>query len=137
MIQALSKSFTVRWLPFAHRSEFFRGIVTKFEDKRIVPESFTRCFPIISSFEIYLKAIRRFTYYYEPPDMTGSFLYRYGFIPWEMSTVPVFVALAKRAKVIVDVGANSGAYTLLAMAANQNAIIHCAVLRLRTAYPQC
>jgi FkbM family methyltransferase len=60
----------------------------------------------------------RFQYDLEGDDVFGSALFWCGASGFERDTVPLFVEYAKNADRIVDVGAHTGFYTLLASVAN-------------------
>src|SRR5260370_25620164 len=53
-----------------------------------------------------------------PRDTVGEVLYWYGLKRFEPSTVPLFVELARKSRGVLDIGANTGLYAVLACAAN-------------------
>jgi FkbM family methyltransferase len=60
-----------------------------------------------------------------PNEGIGHMLYWYGFEGWEKHSVSVFARLAREAKVILDIGANTGIYSLVACAVNPQARVIC------------
>ena len=61
---------------------------------------------------------RRLSYRSTNRDFIGRELYWYGWQGFEPETTGVFLALARRSRRVVDVGANTGYYTLIAGIAN-------------------
>jgi FkbM family methyltransferase len=53
-----------------------------------------------------------------PRDTVGEVLYWYGLKRFEPSTVPLFIELARKSRGVLDIGANTGLYAVLACAAN-------------------
>ncbi len=124
LIRAMAHPVTARWFGWVHRSFAFRDILRSCEELKVLPEKETADFPLVRQFDVQFPGTDIPIHYnYEKPDMLGFLLYRYAFIPWETSTAPVFLSLARRARGVVDVGANVGAYTLLTLAANKTSSI--------------
>jgi FkbM family methyltransferase len=59
-----------------------------------------------------------FEYCYEEPDVVGWNLFRYNFLPWEDGTGAIFSKLISKTSSFIDIGANTGLYTLVAGAIN-------------------
>lgn len=57
-------------------------------------------------------------YHTEVGDPVGQSFYWRGIDGWEAPSLHTFLALAKRARHLLDIGANTGAYTLIACACN-------------------
>jgi FkbM family methyltransferase len=62
-----------------------------------------------------------FLYRSTPADTIGRVLYWKGLSSWEAETIPFFCQLAKNSNIVLDIGANTGFYSLLACAANPHA----------------
>jgi FkbM family methyltransferase len=56
-----------------------------------------------------------------PGDTIGEIIYWRGLREFEPQTVPQFIELARKSRYILDIGANSGLYSVLACAANPSA----------------
>lgn len=84
----------------------------------VVPSSTWRRLPVERTFRVTLSNGRSFAYHSTPDDAIGRSLFWRGLEEWEAETLRPMQTLAAQARVIVDVGANTGVYTLLACAAN-------------------
>jgi FkbM family methyltransferase len=87
----------------------------------LIPADIWRRLPVRKTFRVSLPDGSGFAYSSIPADFIGRSVYWRGIEGYEAETVPVFAQLARRARVILDVGANTGFFTLLACAANPNA----------------
>jgi FkbM family methyltransferase len=83
----------------------------------LVPPDLLMGAPVETTFELSVKGLR-FQYDLDADDLFGSGLFWRGGSTFEEDTVPLFVEFAKNAPRIVDVGAHTGFYTLLACVAN-------------------
>lgn len=84
-----------------------------------VPRKLWNRLPIMEpEFTVALPRGRGFRYRATPGDAIGQALYWRGVEGWEFATIQAFTALVARARYFVDVGANTGAYTLMACALN-------------------
>jgi len=63
-------------------------------------------------------------YKYQPPDVVGWNVFRYGFLPWENEVGVIFSRLVQEASSFLDIGANTGLYSLLASSLNPNCVVH-------------
>jgi FkbM family methyltransferase len=85
-----------------------------------VPKKLWNRLPIIESeFSVALPQGRAFRYRATPGDAIGQALYWRGIEGWEFATIDVFMALVERAQHFLDIGANTGAYTLIACALHE------------------
>lgn len=82
-----------------------------------VPDSIWRRIPARGDFEVRM-AGETFLYHGLANDPLDPRLRWGGGTGWEAETLPTFVSVARDARRFVDVGANTGVYTLLACAAN-------------------
>jgi FkbM family methyltransferase len=78
---------------------------------------------VIGTFEVGIDS-QRSVYYNSCGEFTGRVLYWQGIWAYEKETTPLFFSLAQSAGVFLDIGAHTGLYTLLAMAANQEIQIY-------------
>lgn len=112
-VRALLRSLTaIKWIRYAFRYLSRNGLM---------PEGLWRKLPVACTFPITLPDGESFLYCSVPYDTIGRALYWRGLTAWEAETIPVFYQLAKNARVVLDIGANTGFYSLLACAANPDA----------------
>lgn len=83
-----------------------------------VPRPVWQRLPVTSDFTVDLPGGASFAYRTVPGDAIGRALYWRGVHDWEAATIGPFLRLAGTARRFLDIGANTGAYTLLACAAN-------------------
>lgn len=86
----------------------------------IPPEIWGRI-PVRKTFRVHLPDNSGFVYASTPADFIGRSVYWRGLAGYEPETIPVFVQLARRARVVLDIGAHTGFFSLVALAANPNA----------------
>ena len=86
-----------------------------------LPPQIWKRLPVEVVFPIVLPDGRSFLYSATANDVIARALYWRGLKDWESETIPVFYKLAQQARVILDIGANTGFYTLLACTANPGA----------------
>lgn len=77
--------------------------------------------PVEGIFPVLLPDGRSFLYSATANDGIARALFWRGLADWECETIPVFYKLARSAQVILDIGANTGFYTLLGCTANPDA----------------
>jgi FkbM family methyltransferase len=82
--------------------------------------------PVEGEFSVRVRTGQSFRYIGSAADSLGRRLYWRGLRCWEAETWDVFLSLAVDAKLFVDVGAYTGAYTLVACAANDS--VQCVAL---------
>jgi FkbM family methyltransferase len=88
--------------------------------RRLIPERLWMRFPVERTFEVWMGSRKLFDYSSTTSDAMGRGLFWGGLRTWEPETVSTFMKLAESARVVLDVGANTGLYTLLACAANHS-----------------
>jgi FkbM family methyltransferase len=72
-------------------------------------------------FQVEVQDGGRFVYVSNPRDSIGRALFWKGIYgDWESETIGVFQALAKNASIVLDIGANTGVYSLLACSVNDS-----------------
>jgi len=81
----------------------------------ILPASVWLRLPVTWRFCVPVSETRSFEYQSSRGDAIGRVLYWRGFNgDWEAGTIRIFSLLAREARVVLDIGANTGVYTLLA-----------------------
>lgn len=83
-----------------------------------LPRAVWQRLPVTGELSVALPDGGSFVYHAVPEDVIGRALYWRGVLDWEGSTVVPFLRLARTARRFLDIGANTGVYTLLACAAN-------------------
>jgi len=86
-----------------------------------LPPAIWKRLPVEVVFPVKLPDGRSFLYSATPNDGIARALYWRGLEDWESETIPVFYRLAQSAEIVLDIGANTGFYTLLACTANPRA----------------
>jgi FkbM family methyltransferase len=89
-----------------------------------IPRAVWSRIPIDTDFEVRVSRDEHFTYVATATDVLGRLLFWRGLDGWEPETTSVFAALARTARGVVDAGAHTGLYTLLACAVNPNASVY-------------
>lgn len=85
----------------------------------ILPRSTWRKFPVRGKFRIRIDS-SDFIYESHPSDGIARILFWKGPKHWEYESTTLFAHLAKNAQTIIDIGANTGIYSLLGLSANRN-----------------
>jgi FkbM family methyltransferase len=93
-----------------------RHILRGLSTRGLLPQAVWRRLPVELVFEVEADGVA-FSYRSDRGDDIGRFLYWTRLHCYERETVTVFLALAERSRRFVDVGANTGLFTLLACAA--------------------
>ena len=83
-----------------------------------LPRAVWQRLPVMGELTVALPDGGSFVYHASPGDSIGRALYWRGVLDWEASTVLPLLRLARTARRFLDIGANTGVYTLLACAAN-------------------
>ena len=89
----------------------------------LVPKALWRRLPVERTFHVVLPDESTSRYATVPYDFVGLALYWRGVNSWEAETIPIFSKIAARSTLVLDIGANTGAYTLIAGAANSQSRI--------------
>ncbi|MGH2561659.1 MAG: FkbM family methyltransferase, partial [Thermomicrobiales bacterium] len=87
----------------------------------VLPERVWSRLPVRRTFRVALPDGAGFTYASTTGDFIGRRVFWRGLDGYEGETTRVFYQLARQARVVLDVGAHTGFFTLLACAANPNA----------------
>ena len=105
-------------LRYATSKEWIRSNLLQLSRAGLLPECLWRRLPVDYTFTVTLSDGVSFMYCSVPYDTIGRAPYWKGLTFWEADTIPVFYQLAKRARIVLDIGANTGFYSLLTCAAN-------------------
>ena len=111
-------------LRFVTSKEWIRSFLLRLSRAGLLPEGLWRRLPVDYIFPVPLPDGVSFVYCSIPSDNIGRALYWKGLTSWEAETIPVFYQLAKNARTVLDIGANTGFYSLLACAANPAAEVY-------------
>jgi len=84
--------------------------------RNLVPKSVWSRLPVAGTFTVDVAALRRFKYSSTAHDFVGRSLFWKGIEGYEPETTAAFTRLAESARVVIDIGANTGLYSLLACA---------------------
>jgi FkbM family methyltransferase len=85
-----------------------------------IPAPVWKRLPIAHNFDVILPNGKNFIYQSTYGDAIGRALFWKSLTAWETETTSTFFQLAQNAQVVLDIGANTGVYTLLAALANPN-----------------
>jgi FkbM family methyltransferase len=98
-----------------------REVLRRLSMAGFLPPAIWKRLPVEVVFPVKLPDGRSFFYSATPNDVIARALYWRGLKDWESETIPVFYKIAQSAQIVLDIGANTGFYTLLACTANPNA----------------
>lgn len=98
-----------------------REVLRRLSMTGFLPPAIWKRLPVEVVFPVKLPDGRSFLYSATPNDVIARALYWRGLKDWESETIPVFYKTAQSAQIVLDIGANTGFYTLLACTANPNA----------------
>lgn len=115
------KSIVRTLLREATRSEALRGIIRQATQHHQIPAVIWKRLPVEAVFPLTLPDASTVSYRSVAQDTIGRALYWGGLQYWEPETVVPFYRLAQQSRCTLDVGANTGLFTLLAGAANPHA----------------
>jgi FkbM family methyltransferase len=91
---------------------------------RLLPAAVWKRLPVDATFVVKLPEDAAFKYRSLPPDSIGRALYWRGIDGWETETIKLYFRLAAQSRVILDIGANTGVYTLIACAASSTSTVY-------------
>lgn len=98
-----------------------RTILRRLSHARLLPSSIWKRLPVEVDFDVSVPSGREFRYVSHTSDIIGRVIFWRGVEYFERDSVRVFCRLAKSARTVIDVGANTGVYSLLACAVNSEA----------------
>ena len=103
------------------RISILREVLRMLSLAGFLPSAIWKRLPVEVVFPVKLPDGRFFFYSATANDVIARALYWRGLRDWESETIPVFYRLAQSAEIVLDIGANTGFYTLLACTANPRA----------------
>lgn len=109
-----------RLIPFT-RNNTIREILLRLVRGGFLPAAVWGRLPLDLIFPVMLSDGHHFLYRCLPDDSIGRALYWHPYGSWEYQTIRAFRRLAQNARVILDIGANTGVYSLVACAVNPTA----------------
>lgn len=95
-----------------------------FSNNSLIPASIWKRLPVETEFSVRIFEDKYLKYVSTYGDAIGRALFWKGLNYWERETIPYFFKLAKRAEVVLDIGAYTGFYSILACLANQKIIVY-------------
>ena len=102
---------------------WLRKLTKRLVKLKLIPRKLWIRLPIETPFEVELPDGNSFIYAPVAGDGIGRILFWQGLEGWEPETTNLFCNLASKNDLFIDIGANTGVYTLLACAVNQNSLI--------------
>ena len=100
------------------KSRLIRKVLRDFAARGILPLFVWRWLPIEHKFAVHISPSHSFVYESSYDDLIGRFLFWGGFQYWEAAEMLVFYEIAQTSRWVLDIGANTGAYSLIACASN-------------------
>jgi FkbM family methyltransferase len=95
-----------------------RGALRRLGHAGLLPDAVWRRLPAIGQFEVQLPGGESFVYEGTPADAVARAAMWLGWDGYEHETIGTFVSLARNARTFLDIGANTGLFSLLALASN-------------------
>ena len=105
----------------ATKGDEMRAAIRTLTRMRLVPSVLWRRLPVAGQFAVALPGGGHFFYSSVHGDQIGRALHWRGLDWWESETIGVWLRLVAGASRVLDIGANTGVYTLLACAGNPTA----------------
>ena len=103
--------------------EVSRKLLRSLAAKRLLPLSVWRWLPVEHTFVVQLSPHHSFIYESSYYDLIGRFLFWSGLETWEGTEMQVFYEIAQMSRGVLDIGANTGIYSLIACASNLNCFV--------------
>jgi FkbM family methyltransferase len=102
------------------RNRVLRTITRWFTLRGLVPHFIWTTLPVELTFEVEVTPEVSFHYCAAYGDRIGQELFWRGGQAWEGETLQVFIQLAQKARLVLDIGANTGFFAMLTCAANSD-----------------
>jgi FkbM family methyltransferase len=106
------------WLATATANRAVATSLRVLTRRGLLPPEIWGRLPVSKVFRVQLPDTSGFLYASSPADFIGRSVYWRGLSGYEPETIPVFVQLARRARVVLDIGAHTGFFSLVALSAN-------------------
>jgi len=107
-------------LNIVNQNSFTRNCLLQMAKFGLLPKFIWKRLPVERMFLVSLSKEQNFKYAATANDYVGNYLFWRGVESYETETIRVFQKLAQRSNLILDIGANTGLFTLVALAANLN-----------------
>lgn len=102
------------------QNTFAKSLFLPLARSGILPKSIWQRLPVQETFTVPLFAEQSFTYLSTANDLIGRNLFWRDIKSYEPETIQLFYNLAQKSNLVLDIGANTGLFTLIALAANDN-----------------
>ena len=122
-MRELAKNAGRRAVRLAMRPGLVRAPLRAASKGGVLPFAIWSRLPVETAFEVNYPHGITFSYLPTAYDGIGRQLYWAGEHFWEHETVEVFCRLARRARRVLDIGANTGTYSLIACAAHPDTMV--------------
>jgi len=119
-MMSIFKSFFRYLLRSLTLNSFCRSILLNISYANLLPKWAWKRLPVEGTFSVFLPDGKSFKYISIANDAIGRALFWRGLISYEPETIKVFYGIAQISKLILDIGANTGLFTLIAAASNPN-----------------
>ncbi|MFC1759877.1 FkbM family methyltransferase, partial [Planctomycetota bacterium] len=103
-------------------NSFCAHILRLLAKSRLIPKFIWVRWPVAHEFTVEIGPRRSFKYAACPNDVIGRHLFWRGVDDWERETISTFITLARRSSCFVDIGANTGVYSLVACSINEECV---------------
>lgn len=104
------------------RRKVIRDVTRKMTQRGLLTDQIWKRLPVEGTFRVKIEDGFGFHYVADPQDAIGRVLFWKGLHDaWESETVAIFQNYAQRSNVVLDVGANTGVYSLIACSVNDSA----------------
>lgn len=103
------------------RNPFVREVLLALAQSKLLPKFLWRRLPVETTFLVSLPNGNSFKYSAIADDAIARAIFWCGWDGWEPETMQVFYKLAQKSKLFLDIGANTGLFTLVTLAANPQA----------------
>ncbi|MGQ9537484.1 MAG: FkbM family methyltransferase, partial [Actinomycetota bacterium] len=123
MYKDMYKDFVRYLLRIAVKKDNIKKPIRALSRNRLLPASIWKRLPAEGMFPVVLPGGEAFFYVSTAKDQIGRALFWRGIDSWEAETIRVFYHLARNAEMVADVGANTGVYTLIALATNAESFV--------------
>lgn len=123
MYKDMYKDFVRYLLRIAVKKDQIKKPIHALSRNRLLPASIWKRLPAEGMFPVALPGGEVFFYVSTAKDQIGRALFWRGIDSWEAETIRVFYHLARNAEMVADVDANTGVYTLIALATNAESFV--------------
>jgi len=117
----ISKKPVRAFLQLISKSATMRASLLRLSQNNLLPPKVWKRLPVELTFKVSVLGNGSFKYSSSLNDGIGRALYWRGLDEWEAETIQVFIKLVGASNTVLDIGANTGAFTLIACAVNKDA----------------